>query len=626
MRRRKFLTHLSSAVLAAILPSSRRILANPGPTTPFSPGPPLGFEEIPHGIDGTHHVPKSYHAQVLLRWGDPLSGDAPHWHPGADDASAQARQFGYNNDFIAYLPLTTAENASTRGLLCVNHEYTSTHFMWPDAVGDGLAASMTAARTAYEFAAIGHSVVEIARGAEGWRVETASPYNRRITMDTLVAISGPAAGHRRLQTTEHAQGDSTRGVLAACGGGKTPWGTVLIGEENFHFHFTGHGSDPNERRNHERYGVGAEAWYPWWAAHHPHFDLAREPRAANGYGWVVEIDPYDPRAKPIKRTALGRFKHEAASCVLNPDGRVVVYLGDDEKFEYVYKFVTRDRYRPADRGFNLSLLDNGTLYVARFADNGELLWLPLVYGRGPLIAKHGFNDQAEVLIEARRAADLLGATRMDRPEDVETNPLTGLVYVLLSNNAARTRAETDAANPRAQNVYGHILELTPPGGSGAAAEHAATEFTWRVLLRAGDPENPAHHAAYPAPPSRNGWFAAPDNCAFDPQGRFWIATDQGAGWKTTGCADGLWACGLEGPEAGVTRCFFRAPLGAEVCGPEFTPDGKTLFVAIQHPGIDGVENGSFDNPGTRWPDFQDGVPPRPSVLAITREDGGLIGT
>ncbi|MGE0151861.1 MAG: PhoX family phosphatase [Reyranellaceae bacterium] len=588
-----------------------------------APGAPLTFEEIAHGADQTHHVAKGYSADVLIRWGDPVTAGAPGFDPARQSPAAQAAQFGYNNDYLAYLPLPLGSNSSESGLLWVNHEYTNTGLMFPGV--DGKGEKVTREMVEIELNAHGGSVVEVRKSGGKWQAVRDSRYNRRITMNTPMRVSGPAAGHERMVTQADPTGRRVLGTLNNCGGGKTPWGTVLTAEENFHQYFAGDITRTAEAGNYARYGVGRSV-YSWWARNVDRFDIGKEAREANRFGWVVEIDPYDPASTPVKRTALGRFKHEAANCVLNRDGRVVVYTGDDETNEYVYRFVTAGRFNPRDRRANMNLLDSGTLSVARFDIDGSLTWLPLVQGRGPLTPENGFRSQADVAIDTRRAADLLGATKMDRPEDVEANPVTGAVYVMLTNNTARADGQTNAANPRAKSEFGHIVAMVPPGGRGKDADHAAAKYTWSIPILAGDPSKPEIGARYGRATTRNGWFASPDNVAFDPRGRMYVATDQGGAWPKTGTADGIWACEVEGTAAYVTRFLYRVPIGAEMCGPEFTPDGRTLFVAVQHPAADGVKDSSFATPATRWPDFQPGMPPRPSVVAITRPDGGEIGS
>ena len=320
---------------------------------------------------------------------------------------------------------------------------------------------------------------------------------------------------------------------------------------------------------------------------------------------------------------MGRFKHEGAGNIVNKDGRFVVYQGDDERFDYVYRFVTEGKVDPENRAANKDLLDAGTLSVARFNPDGTGEWLPLVHGSSPwLTEKFGFKDQGDILIHTRLAADHLGATKMDRPEDVEVNPATGKVYVMLTNNAKRAPDKVDAANPRGPNPFGHIIEITPDGG-----DHAAATFRWEILLKCGDPAVAEVGATFNAATTKDGWFGMPDNCVVDALGRLWIATD-GNSTAGTGRIDGIWAVETEGPARGTSKCFFQVPRGAEMCGPCFTPDLETFFVAVQHPGE--TEDGdpapsTFEAPSTRWPDFKDGMPPRPSVVAITRNGGGKIG-
>jgi secreted PhoX family phosphatase len=458
-----------------------------------------------------------------------------------------------------------------------------------------------------------------------------SRYARRITaLDTPMQLSGPAAGHERLKTGADPTGTRVVGTVNNCAGGITPWGTYLMAEENFHYYFLGDVEGHPEQANYTRYGIPGNR-FPW-GRFHRRFDINAEPNEANRFGWIVEVDPLDPDSTPIKRTALGRFKHEGAETIVNDDGRLVLYSGDDQRFEFLYKFVTSGKVDPDNREANKDLLDDGTLYVARFAEDGALTWLPLVHGKGPLTAENGFASQADVLIETRRAATLLGATPMDRPEDVEPSPVTGKVYVMLTNNSKRGNEDqpgTDAANPRAKNLWGHILEITAADG-----DHAAETAHWEIIVRAGNPSDSAVAARWNPATSENGWFACPDNCAVDPAGRLWVSTDQGKNWKTaSGSADGVWALETEGARRGTGKMFFRVPVGAEMCGPRFTPDGKTLFVAVQHPATDGTIDypgferaSTFEDPATRWPDFQPEMPPRPSVVVITKDDGGAIGS
>jgi secreted PhoX family phosphatase len=587
----------------------------PAATRPaLDEGGEVGFQAIPPGTADQPTVPPGYLMQTLLRWGDPILPGAPPFDSTAQSAAAQRGQFGYNNDYVGYFPLPPGSDVSDHGLLVVNHEYTSPELMFADYGLD----KVTREQMEIQLAAHGLSVVEIRLQPDGaWQVVRSSPYNRRITGGTPIRLSGPAAGHPWLRTTADPGGSQVVGTLANCSGGKTPWGTVLSGEENPFRYFSGTlaGLAPADRRKvaHARYTLPDAEDSSGFAAFDPRFDVGREPNEAFRFGWVVELDPYDPSWTPRKRTALGRFKHEAATMVVAPDGRVVVYLGDDEAFEYVYKFVSARAFDPADRATNRDLLDTGTLYVARFKEDGTGDWLPLVHGRGPLVAESGLDSQAEVLINARQAADLLGATAMDRPEDVETNPVNGKVYVVLTGNSGRLplgRLRPNAANPRAVNSAGHVLELAENGG-----DPAGTSFRWGIFLLCGDPrDSDTYYAGYP----KDGVsaIANPDNIAFDQAGTLWIATD-GQG-NTLGVNDGLYAVPVDGPERGHVGQFFSAVRGAEVTGPEFTPDDTTLFVSVQHPG----EGGTLDDPISTWPD---GGQPRPAVLAIRAQDGGPVG-
>ena len=589
----------------------------------------FNFSEISHGVDETHHVAPGYNAEVLIRWGDPVLADAPEFDPMNQTADAQAKQFGYNNDYVGYIGLPFGSDNAERGLLCVNHEYTNEEVMFPGVGkqdGDAEFAAMTKDLVEVEMAAHGGSILEIERVDGTWSVVSGSEYARRITaLETEMDLTGPAAGHDLMKTSSDSSGTKVVGTINNCAGGITPWGTYLMAEENFHGYFWGDVEGHPQQAALERYGVPG-AWYAW-GKFHDRFDITKEPNESHRFGWIVEVDPLDPTSTPKKRTALGRFKHEGGESIVNGDGRVVVYMGDDQRFDYLYKFVSAGTYNPDDRAANMDLLDEGTLYVARFDEGGTVAWLPLIQGEGPLTAENGFPDQATVVINARLAADALGATPMDRPEDVEANPATDKIYVMLTNNSRRTAEQVDAVNPRAENRFGQIVEITA-----ANRDHASTEDTWDMLVICGDPADGEVGAMWNPATSENGWFASPDNCAVDNQGRLWISTDQGSGWSRSGTADGVWALETEGELRGTGKMFFRVPIGAEMCGPKFTPDDTTLFVAVQHPATDGTKaypgferNSTFEDPATRWPDFQEGMPPRPSVVTITKEDGGKIG-
>ena len=332
------------------------------------------------------------------------------------------------------MPLPIGSNGSENGLLCVNHEYTSGELMFPGITAEDNATKITKEQGEVEMAAHGVSIVEIRKTGGAWQVVADSKMNRRFPMASAkMKVSGPAAGHDRLKTKVGRDRHGGFRHPNNCAGGSTPWGTYLTAEENFNGYFGGDAEKQPQAAAYKRYTITKDSWYSWWQ-HHDRFNVEKEPNEPNRFGWIVEIDPYDPGSTPVKRTALGRIKHEGATTVVNKDGRVVVYSGDDERFEYVYRFVTKGTYNPNDRAANMNLLDEGTLHVAKFADDGKLQWLPLVHGDGPLTSANGFADQAEVLIEARRAADLVSATPMDRPEDVEPNPVTGKVYVVMTNN------------------------------------------------------------------------------------------------------------------------------------------------------------------------------------------------
>ena len=594
----------------------------------------LAFEELGRIAKDTptHHVAPGHRADILLSWGDPLLPGAPAFDPRAQSAAAQLLQFGFNNDFIGYLPLKDggasatehlASGNSRHGLLGINHEYSSPRYMFPGMPdSDAVREMSTAESCAIERASLGFSVVEVRREKEGWGVVPDSPYARRLHADSPMDVTGPARGHARMKTPADPDGVRIMGTFANCAGGVTPWGTFLSAEENIQNYFTGTPATlppehAREAASAESLGIGTRA--AMWSKFDDRFNLNKVPHEFNRFGWIVEINPYDPGSIPKKRTALGRFRHEAATIVAKDGVPIVAYMGDDQSLEHVYKFVSAKPYAEADLSANADILDEGTLYAARFNDDGTGEWLPLVHGQGLLTSQNGFDDQGDVVIDARRAARLIGATETDRPEDVETDPLTSRTYIAFTGGTERKA--TAPAAPRAPNMRGHIVEILAPGEDGAR-DHTATRFNWDILLLAGHPDAEINaQGAYGPGISDAGYFAQPDNLVFDPKGRLWIATD---GADEIGLADGLWACCITGPERAVTRHFFAVPWGGEMTGPCFTPDGETLFLSIQHPGQGG--EASFDKPAIRWPAADDStMPPRPSVVAITRDGGGPIG-
>jgi secreted PhoX family phosphatase len=588
-------------------------------------------------------VPEGYRADVVLRWGDPLFAGAPALDPNsvaaggllrADAAAEQERQFGYNCDGIGVFALD-----ESRCVVCVNHEFPLPALLFPGWVEAREARALGAfvqehpGVVAYMQAAVGLTVVEIER-ARRWRYKPKSRRNRRITTHTPIEIAGPARDHTLLNPRGETR-PLAYGTLGNCSAGSTPWRTYLTAEENVD-DFFGNGAaaqfDAATARAHRRFGARQRDSAHRWEYVDARFDMAANPAESLKFGWIVELDPFAPERPLKKRTALGRFKHEGATTVLAADGRAVVYMGDDQQFEYFYKFVTRGRFDPERPEANRDLLDEGTLYVARFGDDGRGEWLPLVHGAHPeLTAERGFASQGDVVLHCREAADRLGATPLDRPEDVAVHPRDGRVYVACTQNTNRDGGiamvggreldtRTDAASPRAPNAAGHILELTESGG-----DAAATAFRWEVFLLAGAPGAarllaavpPEHTQSLPADaayfggqtdPSELSAFANPDNLGFDRHGNLWIVTD---GNQPGGANDGCFVCPTEGPGRGRVRQFMSGPKGAEVCGCEFAPSGEALFLTLQHPG----EAGSATRADSHWPDGGDAAP-RPSLIAI----------
>lgn len=585
-----------------------------------TPPSKFDFSETPSGVDGTIHVPEGYDGDVLISWGDAFDSAMPDFAPYAQTLQGQLRRFGYNNDFLGYAPLPEGSNNHNHALLCVNHEYANEAMMFPKPLGDNNHYSKEQTQIAQ--AACGNSIIEIIRDkkTQKWHFVKDSPFNRRINMyDTQMTITGAAAGHDRLKTTLDKTGKHIIGTFQNCSGGITPWGTYLTCEENINYAFGNlDKADPNnpEIKKSKRFGLGASAH---WHLYDSRFDLAVEPNEINRFGWVIEIDPYNPQSTPRKHSSLGRFKHENCCVVIDEaTQKAIAYMGDDQYFEYLYKFISRDTFIKGNKQHNMSLLEHGTLYVAKFNADMSLTWLPLVHGQNGLTSENGFNSQADILIDARYAADKVGATPLDRPEGIALDPIHGDIYVSLTMN--EERSEINPANPRLHNEYGQILCLK------THKNHAVLNHAWDILLLAGNTEHGG--TVQTAGSTEHGTLACPDNLAFDHSGRLWVATDQGENWgKKTGKSDGLYAVEHLGENRGKTILFFRSPIGAETTGICFTPDDKTLFICVQHPGTDGGESykgfnrkSTFLDPSTRWPNEDNSkMPPLPSVVQITRK-------
>ena len=582
-----------------------------GPSAPAS-GPLFSFKGIPVASNDALVVPEGYVAEVIAAWGEPIGvpGSMPAFHP-ANTALEQAVQMGMHHDGIHYFPLA----GSRRGLLAMNHEYTDDGLLHADGMKTWSAEKVRKAQAAH-----GVAVIEVEERNGSWHMVRPSRYARRHTAATPFAVQGPAAGHPMMRTAADPAGRSVLGTLNNCASSKTPWGTYLSGEENFAFYFNGGDKTDAHQR---RWGMPRSSGYRW-AAHDERFDAVKHPNEFNRFGWVVEIDPMEPEATPVKRTALGRAAHEGAWVAVTKDGRAVVYSGEDARFEYIYKFVSRERIAAGGAKANRELLDHGTLHVARFDADGRGRWMPLVHGQGPLTAANGFADQGEVLIKSRQAGDLLGATRMDRPEWLAIDPNSGEVYCTLTNNSSRGAKDfpgVDAANPRANNVMGHIIRWKEDGDFDALA------FGWNHLVLAGDPANARPEAKGNI---KGDIYACPDGISFDPRGVLWIQTDTHASVMYKGELERIGnnqmlACD---PRSGETRRFLTGPVNSEVTGVTWTPDLRTMFVNIQHPGETPSDRSDPDQPDrfSRWPEGTPGARPRSATVVIRKRDGGVIGT
>ncbi|MGF6525603.1 PhoX family protein [Variovorax sp. PvP013] len=632
--RRFFLLQSGAAALVSLMgtgcASSADVAGGAGAATGGPGVPSMGFGHVAATLHDGITLPPEYGFEILYPWGTPtgIAGAMPAFAPDRGNTAAdQAVQAGMHHDGMHFFPLDADATGTTgeirRGLLVMNHEYTDEDLLHADG-----ARPASAEKVAKSLHAMGVSVIEIERTAEGWRQVLPSAYARRIHGRTPMRMAGPAAGTPLLRTVADPAGTRALGTFANCAMGVTPWGTYLTCEENFHGYFGGPkdaaaAATPAQRR----YGtVPGAQWVEYWRFDE-RFDLSKDPNEANRFGWVVEIDPFDPASTPVKRTALGRKRQESATCAPTADGRVAVYMGDDSAFEYVYKFVSREKVRPgrdaAARAANRRLLDEGTLYAARYDANGRGEWLELTHGRPGLDAAAGFADQAQVLVQARLAADAVGATKMDRPEWIAVHPRTGEVYVTLTNNILRGdpgRPGADAANPRAPNLFGGILRWREDGG-----DAGATTFAWDHFVRAGDPAFAGTGARYPTPDA--DVFGAPDGLHFDSAGLLWIQTDMGG--SAIG-KDALAAIGnnqllCADPASGRIRRFMVGPTGCEVTGCVLTPDRRTLFVNIQHPGERRDRAGTVSS---AWPEdaAPGNAPPRSATVVVRRRDGGIVGT
>lgn len=589
------------------------------PTAPaIIDGPFIGFSSIPVVTDPLFDeviVPPGYIATPFFSWGDPVESDAVDWQPDASNSwQEQLKQAGDNHDGMHFFAFPDEPD---RGLLVINHEYSN-----PTLHPEGMKIINNRRHpddVKKEQAAHGLSVIEVCRSSDGgWHRVYPSAYNRRITTFTPMQLSGPVAGHKSVKTTADRDGKTVLGTLNNCANGFTPWGTYLACEENWHNYFVNHDeTDYQQRVSHHRYGISTSplAKNYGWNSVDPRFDATPAPDEAhlgyvnepNRFGWVVEIDPFEPDSVPIKRTAFGRFSRECVAPALAENGQMAFYSGDDTRGEYIYKFVPSQRYDETAPQRNRHLLDDGVLYVARFDDNGQGEWLALQHGKNGLTPTNGFDDQQSVLVNARAAADKLGATPMDRPEWAAVNPHNRDVYVSLTNNHLRgSEFEINAANPRTDNRHGQIVTLREHDN-----DPAATAFKWELFVLAGEQENSA------SAPNLTGniqgdIFSSPDGLGFDADGRLWILTDYDDDdplMASMGCNQMLCA----DPVTREIKRFLVGPRGCEITGITWSPDHTTLWVNIQHPGIS-------------YPASDGQTRPRSTTVMIRKEDGGIVGT
>jgi len=568
----------------------------------------FAFDQIAAQTDHTVHVPQGYVWDVLMRWGDPLFSDAPAFDPETGvPTEGSDRVFGENTDGMELF------NIGGHEVLVVNSEYTNNDINLPHTE-DGLPASADDVLRLQNMQGV--SVVEIAEGEAGWQVVVDSPFNRRIHHNTEMLLDGPAAGHDLLKTEADPTGTASLGTFNNCGAGRTPWGTYLTCEENFNGYFGATGALPSDEKiaaGYARYGINETGFDYNYHAFDPRFDVSVNPNEPHRAGYIVEIDPADPQSVPVKHTALGRFKHENAACVLAPDGRVVVYMGDDERGEFIYKWLSRDVYVPG--GDTSTLLVEGQLYVARFNDDLTGEWVALTQAATGM-------DAAEIAIFTRSAASAVGATTMDRPEWVAVNPIAVEAYCCLTNNSRRGAVNDDgtprtnaggdemsvnAPNPRATNDFGQIVRWRPHGDN-----HAANTFDWDLYVMAG---NPAVHADTPYAGTANinagNLFNSPDGMQIDTTGLIWIQTDGDDSNEGDFAGMGNNQMLAGDPVTGEIRRFLTGPFGSEVTGLTWSSDRRTMFVGIQHPAAP-------------FPDGEDSLP-RSSIVTVKRSDNGLVG-
>ncbi|OBX04930.1 Tat pathway signal protein [Gallibacterium genomosp. 3] len=577
----------------------------------------LDFTAVPFSTTDTVVVPKGYRASPFYLWGDPvgIDGNSPAFKPDASNtAEEQAAQAGMNHDGMAYFPL---ENGNEHGLLVMNHEYVDNGLLFPD--GD---KTWNADKVKKSQNAMGISIIEVKKNNGEWEVVRPSKYARRITPHTPMHLTGPARGNKLMQTAADPKGEMVLGTMQNCANGETPWGTYLTCEENWSDIFVR--DSGNFTALDKRYGImqkEKEDKYRWFEFD-DRFHTDKTPNEPHRFGWVVEIDPFNPSSTPVKHTALGRFKHEGAMLDISNDGHAVVYMGDDQRFEYIYKFVSKEKYRENDRTHNMRLLSEGTLYVARFNDDGSGDWLPLIFGQNGLTVENGFENQGDLLVKTRMAADKLGATKMDRPEWIAADPyVKGNVYCTLTNNSQRGKEGkpgTDKANPWDKNEFGHIIRWQEAEGKGTAEK-----FTWDIFALAGNNEKGQGNIKGDA-------FGSPDGLRFAPNGVLWVQTDVSSSTINKKAYEGMGNNQMLAviPEEGRFKRFLTGPNGCEITGIAFTPDNKTMFINIQHPGEpdSGVTDPTQVTAISTWPDASGKSRPRSGTVVIQKDDGGMIGS